>query len=235
MLGFPWGAGWLGWHHSGHCWGGSLPTGTNPPSSLLSAPPRPDFCFLIFSINPRGLGGSCPPPPSSPPCLGERWVLRARRAPWHPPHPRSRIRLSCFLFLTHPPTPRAHPLPVCLSVHPPQERRDLHLTGTWRAPPARATTLGTPGWGHHMGGALGQGVAPGWGVGGHQEGARSRRYTPPIALWILAGICPSPCWHLAGGCGVWHRVPPTLFPPAMPPPSLSTAPMPNGGFYLKNT
>lgn len=154
-----------------------------------------NFCFLIFSINPRGLGVSPNPHPSISP---HRWALGAGGHRGHPgthlPHHAS----VCLVFYSPHPPLCIHP--SCLSIAPPGVTRPRSKGDPPSRQPihcARDTRTGrAPGW--RVGGHTRIGGAQG--LGGHQEGAES--HNPPSALCILAGI--GTLWR-------WHRVP--LLPP----------------------
>lgn len=149
--------------------------------TLLFSPPHPpDFCFLIFSINPTGLGGLLPPNPHPSISLHRR-VLGAGghkgQPGTHLPHHAS----VCLVFYS-PPPPTLYPPP---SVHPPhQERRDLDLMGTHPAG-TPLTVPGTPGQG---------GRRDSGGGGGHQDWGNIRRWqgatTPPVHFVSLQGLAP---------------------------------------------
>lgn len=172
--------------------------------TLLFSPPHlPDFCFLIFSINPTGLGGLLPPNPH-PSISPHRRVLGAGghkgQPGTHLPHHAS----VCLVFYS-PPPPTLYPPPVCPSPPPGATRPRSNGDPPSRHPPL--TVPGTPGQGGRRDSRGGWG-APG--LGEHQEVAGSHNL--PSALCILAGI---------GTLWGWHGM--TLFPPHDHPQPLCLA------------
>lgn len=150
--------------------------------TLLFSPPHPpDFCFLIFSINPTGLGGLLPPNPH-PSISPHRRVLGAGghkgQPGTHLPHHAS----VCLVFYS-PPPPTLYPPPVCPSPPPGATRPRSNGDPPSRHPPL--TVPGTPGQG---------GCRDSGGGGGHQDWGNIRRWqgatTPPVHFVSLQGLAP---------------------------------------------